>query len=72
MASLISRLPEIATASSDERLAMIDELWELVRRSDDILIPPSHLPELERRVAKVLADPTLALSPSEARAKLRM
>lgn len=46
-------------------------MWELVRRSDRILIPESHRPELERRVAAVLADPSIALSPSEARVLLR-
>jgi putative addiction module component (TIGR02574 family) len=71
MSNLVSRLPEIASATVDEQLAMIDELWELVRRSDGIAIPESHRPELERRVAAVLADPSLALSPSEARARLR-
>lgn len=72
MSSWISRLPEIASATTDEQLAMIDELWELVRRSDGVSIPASHRPELERRVAAVLADPSLALSPAEARDRLRM
>lgn len=71
MSSLISRLPEIASATTDEKLAMIDELWELVRRADGVSMPESHRPELERRVAAVLADPSIALSPSEARARLR-
>ena len=71
MTSLLSRLPEVANATPDEQLAMIDELWELVRRSDRISIPESHLGELERRVSTVLADPSIALSPAEARALLR-
>lgn len=71
MTSLLSRIPEIAHATPDEQLAMIDELWELVRRSDRISIPPSHLTELERRASAVLADPSIALSPKEARALLR-
>ena len=71
MTSLVSRLPEIASATPDEQLAMIDELWELVRRSNGVAIPESHLAELDRRVAAVLADPAIALSPGEARSRLR-
>ncbi len=71
MTSLLSRVPEIAEATPDEQLAMIDELWELVRHSDRILVPDSHLEELDRRVSAVLADPSIALSPSDARAQLR-
>ena len=71
MSSLVARLPDIALASPEEQLAMIDELWELVRRSDAVPIPKSHLPELQRRAEAVLADPSLALTPAEARALLR-
>lgn len=71
MTSLLARLPEIAEATSDEQLAMIDELWELVRRADRISVPDSHIEELDRRVSAVLADPAIALTPSDARALLR-
>lgn len=58
-------------ASVDQKLALIDELWESVRRSAEIQIRPDHVQELERRVAAVAADPCLALSPAQARALLR-
>jgi putative addiction module component (TIGR02574 family) len=71
MESLVTRLPEVARATPHEQLAMIDELWELVRRSGDVSVPASHTAEIERRVAAVLADPSIALSPAEARARLK-
>lgn len=71
MNGLLSRMPEIAGATPDEQLAMIDELWELVRRSGSFPLPESHRAELERRAAAVLADPSIALSPKDARALLR-
>jgi putative addiction module component (TIGR02574 family) len=71
MSVLLSRVPEIAAATPEEQLAMIDELWELVRRGGNITPPESHLAELTRRVDAVRADPSLALSPEAARALLR-
>jgi putative addiction module component (TIGR02574 family) len=71
MNGLLSRLPEIAAASTEEKLSMIDELWELVRRSGEVEVPASHSAELDRRVALVCADESLALTPEEARALLR-
>ena len=71
MNGLLSHMPEIAEASPSEQLAMIDELWELVRRTGEFPVPDSHLAELERRASAVLADPLIALSPKDARALLR-
>ena len=71
MSSLLEKNPEIAAASSEEKLAMIDELWELVCRSGDVPVPESHIRELDRRVAEVEADPSGALDPREARKQLR-
>jgi putative addiction module component (TIGR02574 family) len=65
------RVTGLAEASVDEKLALIDELWESVRRSAQIEIRPDHLSELDRRAAAVAADPTIALSPAQARALLR-
>ncbi len=61
----------LAEASVDQKLALIDELWESVRRSAEIQIRPDHVQELERRVTSVAADPALALTPAQARALLR-
>lgn len=71
MSSLSARIPGLAEASTEEKLALIDELSESVRRSDDIPLRPDHLQELEKRVAAVAADPAIALTPEQARALLR-
>lgn len=71
MSALLTRVPEIATATTAEQLAMIDELWELVLRSGRIETPESHRAELDRRVAAVENDPALALTPQQARQLFR-
>ena len=65
------RIPQIAEASIEEKLALIDELWESVRRSGLVQIREDHIVELDRRVAAVSADPSVALSPAQARALLK-
>jgi len=65
------RVTGLAEASVDEKLALIDELWESVRRSAQIEIRPDHLRELKRRTAAVEADPSIALSPAQVCAMLR-
>ena len=65
------RIPGLAKASVEEKLELIDELWESVRRSGLIEIRSDHLAELEQRVRAVGADPSIALSPAQARALLK-
>jgi hypothetical protein len=71
MPNLSAHIPEIAAASVDEKLALIDELWESVRRSGRIEVRADHLRELEERVVAVMEDPSIALSPAQARALLK-
>ena len=71
MSSLSMRIPGLSEASVDEKLALIDELWESVRRSATIKIREDHLEELSRRVDSVNADPSIALTPAQARALLK-
>ena len=71
MGSLSHRIPGLTEASVDEKLALIDELWESVRRSGLVEVRKDHLQELETRVAAVNADPLIALSPAQARALLK-
>jgi len=65
------RVSGLEEASVGEKLALIDELWESVRRSTEIEVPADHLKELDRRVGLVNEDPSLAQTPSEARANLK-
>lgn len=57
--------------SVNQKLAMIDELWEDIRRVGSVPMPDSHIVELERRVKGVLNDPGRALPPELARGALR-
>ena len=68
---LMKLLAEQERASVNQKLAMIDELWEEVRRAGSIPVPDSHIAELERRVRGVREDPGRALSPELARRALR-
>ena len=71
MSSLSQRIPGLTEVSVDEKLALIDELWESVRRSGLVHVRSDHLQELEQRVAAVNADPSIALTPAQARALLK-
>ncbi len=71
MSSHTLHIPGLAEASIDEKLALIDELWESVRRSAEIEIRRDHTQELDRRVAAVSANPSLVLTPAQARALLK-
>ena len=68
---MITRIPGLDQATVEEKLALIDELWESVRRSDKIIIRDDHVAELEKRIAAVSADPSIALTPAQARALLK-
>jgi hypothetical protein len=71
MPSLSARIPGINEASVDEKLALIDELWESVRRSGLVQVRADHLQELGKRMAAVAADTSIVLSPAQARVLLR-
>lgn len=71
MSTASSKVPDYGAATVEEKLALIDELWESVRRAGEISPRADHLEELQRRVEAVAADPSLALSPKQARALLR-
>lgn len=71
MSSLSLRIPGLSEASVDEKLALIDELWESIRRTGVVPVRADHLAELEKRVAAVAADPSISLSPAQARALLK-
>jgi putative addiction module component (TIGR02574 family) len=71
MSSLSARIVGLSEATVDEKLDLIDELWESVRRSGVLQMREDHLEELRKRVATVNSDPTIALTPTQARALLK-
>ena len=71
MAHVLDRYPELIQATTEQKLELIDELWECVRRDDEVSVPASHVVELNRRLEAVRNNPSLALAPSAARALLK-
>jgi len=72
MALKLSDFPQITDASVDQKIELIDEIWENVRRASlGQKVRPAHLDILEQRLKAVREDFTLALSPTEARSRLR-
>ena len=71
MSSASLRIQGLTEASLDQKLELIDELWESVRRSGAVPVREDHLQELEKRLTAVNSDPSIALTPAQARALLR-
>jgi hypothetical protein len=68
----LSDFPQIASAPRDQKIELIDQLWEQVRRAlPQPDVHPAHLSTLEHRLSAVQQDPSLALAPSVARALLK-
>jgi len=66
----LAEIPELQAASPAEKIALIDELWASIPR-ESLPAPQSHLTELDRRVVAVQKDPSRALTPVEARQRIR-
>ncbi|MFA6286633.1 MAG: addiction module protein [Opitutaceae bacterium] len=71
MSHVLQRYPELSQATNEQKIELIDELWESIRSSGEIALPASHLTELDRRLEALRADPTLAMDPQAARSLLR-
>lgn len=62
---------EIAALSVDERLTLIDDLWESIEEPDEALAPPDwHREVVERRLAAAERNPQPLISWEEVRAKM--
>jgi putative addiction module component (TIGR02574 family) len=66
----LAEIPELQAASAEEKIRLIDELWASIS-PESLSSPQSHLQELDRRVSVVQKDPSRALTPEEARSKIR-
>ncbi|MCF3649250.1 addiction module protein [Synoicihabitans lomoniglobus] len=71
MPNVMERYPDLANATPNEKLALIDELWLSIRESATEIITSEHQAELDQRIAKIDADPTLAMDPGTARGLLK-
>ena len=66
----LADFPQLKSATPQEKLDLIDELWATIP-PDAVATPDSHVAELGRRLSAVQSDPTKALSPEDARARIR-
>jgi len=67
----LAEIPELRAASPAEKIELTDELWASIPR-ESLPAPKSHLAELEQRVTAVQKNPSQALTPEEARQKIRL
>jgi putative addiction module component (TIGR02574 family) len=57
--------------STEDRLRLIEEIWDSLSAVDQLEIPESHREELDRRLAAADADPSAGSPWEEVRARLR-
>jgi putative addiction module component (TIGR02574 family) len=56
--------------SVEERLRLLEEIWDSITLPDDLPIPESHKAELERRIAAADAEPASGVPWEEAKKRL--
>jgi putative addiction module component (TIGR02574 family) len=56
--------------SPEDRLRLIEEIWDSLSPIDQLEIPQSHRDELDRRLAEADADPSAGSPWEEVRARL--
>jgi putative addiction module component (TIGR02574 family) len=66
----LTEIPQLQSASPAEKIALIDELWASIP-PESVATPASHLTELTLRLARLAQEPAQALSPEDARARIR-
>ena len=71
MPNVMERYPNLANATPTEKLALIDELWLSIRDTAAQSVSTEHQTELDKRIAMIEADPSLALDPETARGLLK-
>lgn len=66
----LAEIPALKSASPAEKIELIDELWASIAR-ESLPTPDSHLAELGHRAAAIQTDASRALTPEEARRRIR-
>ena len=66
----LADFPQLKSATPQQKLDLIDELWATIP-PEAVATPESHVTELNRRLTALQGDPKKALSPEEARARIR-
>ena len=62
----------IATLSVDERLDLLDRVWDSLRDNGAAITPQWHLDEIQRRIAAADANPTASISLEEFRRQVKV
>ena len=66
----LADFPQLTSATPQQKLELIDELWASIP-PEAVPTPESHVAELTRRLDTLGRDPTKALTPEEARTRIR-
>jgi putative addiction module component (TIGR02574 family) len=66
----LAEIPQLKSATPQQKIELIDELWASIP-PESLPTPESHLTELQKRLAELEKNPEKALSPEEARARIR-
>ncbi len=66
----LAEIPALKTATPAEKIELIDELWASIPH-DALLTPDSHLRKLDQRLTAVQQNPGSALTPEQARQRIR-
>lgn len=66
----MTEIPQLKSATPNDKIELIDELWASIP-PESVTTPDSHIAELNRRMARVEQEPSKALTPEEARTRLR-
>ena len=55
----VDDIPEIAEMTVAEKIVFLENLWRSIAEHDhDVLVPESHIHELDRRLEQYRADPS--------------
>jgi putative addiction module component (TIGR02574 family) len=66
-----ANLPDVSSLSHDQKVVLLDQLWESIARETPVYPVPDWLKaELDRRHEEYLRDPSQAISWEEARAEI--
>ena len=59
----VGDLPEIEKLSTEEKILLVEDLWDSIATDDDrVSIPESHMAELDARYRKYLVGPNDTLT----------
>lgn len=64
----LTEIPEVTTLSTQEKIVLLEELWDTIRdRQDQIPVPDSHKTELDKRFNRHVKFPGEILTLDELR-----